>query len=63
MIRLARIVDDHLRMSRRTRMSLAEELGWSRSTVTRFLNSGNLDSEHLQALLIWLFNDIGEVKR
>lgn len=56
-MRLRKVIDNYLVLQRLSRSDFSREMGWSKGTVSRWLNGGKLDSQHLSELIRWLLED------
>ena len=53
-MRLTKVIDDHLRMERKTRTQFAEELGVSKNVMSRFLRGQPVHGNTFSKVMIWL---------
>ena len=56
-MRLRNVLENHLLLARKQQKDFAQEIGWTESSLSRFLNGKSVSQEHLAKLICWLFTD------
>ena len=56
-MRLRKVLENHLLLTRKQQMDFAQEIGWPESSLSRFLNGKSVSQEHLAKLICWLLTD------
>ena len=58
MIQLAKLIDDHLVLSRKSQKDFAAEIGVPKGALSRFLNGKAISQDHVLTLVHWTLDTI-----
>ena len=61
-MRLRKVLENHLLLDRKNQRDFADEIGWSHSSLSRFLNGKSVSQEYLAKLICWLLTEEGHDK-
>ena len=60
MIQLAKLIDDHLVLSRKSQKDFAAEIGVPKGALSRFLNGKAISQDHVLTVVHWALDTVVE---